>query len=404
MKTFIKFKIFRNKKNIYMFIQFIISIVFLLFALNFKYNFYNLLNDRLSQNIGFRSLSVTVKPDCDDLGKEELLNIKNVITVYNSKYDSYSVDSNFKSNLFDGKINLLYSEENILPKIIKGSAIKNSEEGVAICPIKFYPSSNANNFLINNSEILNANDLINTTFESIYYSYKNNNGNLEKDKRFVKKFKIVGLYDANSSMNALNSCYISKNDMVSMKKDTFALESDTYNNFIVVVDNIKNIPKVEKDILDLGFLDVNIRSEIDKKTVKLIKISCDVIITIIVCSICISTIFYVKKKTLDERKNFKILRSIGFTKNNVLMLSIIEQFSINLFLYIIGSIIFLFIYLLLRNYILSKYFITSLSFILFFKSFIYSFIYIVILPLIIEMYYIIKINKDFIVDIDRSIK
>lgn len=400
----IRLKIIRNKKNIFMYLQFTLCTVLLLFVLNFKYNFYNLLTNNLSQNIGFKSLSVTAKTDQPDLGQTELSNIKNVVAVYSSKYDGYGVESDLKSSKIDGKIDLLYSDENIIPKVMIGESISSKDEGVAICPMKFYPSSKAYNLFIKEDEILNGEELIGKTFKARYYSYKNNNGTLEEDKEYSKDFKIVGVYDSELTMNTANSCYISAKDMISMKDSTTIKDEETFYNFVVVADSIDSIPKIKEEILSLGFLDASIRSEFDEKIVNIILLSCDLITSIIIFAICILAISYIKKKLIYENKFIGTLRSVGFTKKHVLNLSILEQFVINLISYMIGIVVFYIIFLVIKCTLLQNYIPSGFTISLFLKSFLYSFMCIVFLATLMDIYFIFKINKSSITKIVRSEK
>lgn len=400
----IRLKIIRNKKNIFMYLQFTLCTVLLLFVLNFKYNFYNLLTNNLSQNIGFKSLSVTAKTDQPDLGQTELSNIENVVAVYSSKYDGYGVESDLKSSKIDGKIDLLYSDENIIPKVMIGESISSKDEGVAICPMKFYPSSKAYNLFIKEDEILNGEELIGKTFKARYYSYKNNNGTLEEDKEYSKDFKIVGVYDSELTMNTANSCYISAKDMISMKDSTTIKDEETFYNFVVVADSIDSIPKIKEEILSLGFLDASIRSEYDEKIVNIILLSCDLITSIIIFAICILAISYIKKKLIYENKFIGTLRSVGFTKKHVLNLSILEQFVINLISYMIGIVVFYIIFLVIKCTLLQNYIPSGFTISLFLKSFLYSFMCIVFLATLMDIYFIFKINKSSITKIVRSEK
>lgn len=399
---FVKKNFFRNKKNFYVLLQFVICSLVLMLAMTFKDNFHNLITETLSQNIGFRSLSVTVKPEESDFGENELLNVEHVVAVYSSKYDSISLESSFKSNGMDGYLDLLYSDNSIIPDVLYGEKMDENDTGVAICPLNFYPDSRAYDLFVNYDNILNGRELIGSNFQVEYYSYKYDGESLVEDKKFIKDFKIVGVYDSKKTVNTFNSCYISSVDMKSMKDDTEVSSEGMYYDFVVIVDSIENISKVQSKILDLGFLDASIRSELDQKTVSTILILSDVVVAIILVVIFTLSASYIKKKIILEQHNMGILRSEGFSRKELFKLIIFEQFFINLISYFFSIILYVIIYQGIM-FILNTIFISSFTVIpLTFLNFTYIFIYMVIFTTCIDAFYIKKYNNKKIVEMIRS--
>ena len=399
---FVKKNFFRNKKNFYVLLQFVICSLVLMLAMTFKDNFHNLITETLSQNIGFRSLSVTVKPEESDFGENELLNVEHVVAVYSSKYDSISLESSFKSNGMDGYLDLLYSDNSIIPDVLYGEKMDENDTGVAICPLNFYPDSRAYDLFVNYDNIMNGRELIGSNFQVEYYSYKYDGESLVEDKKFIKDFKIVGVYDSKKTVNTFNSCYISSVDMKSMKDDTEVSSEGMYYDFVVIVDSIENISKVQSKILDLGFLDASIRSELDQKTVSTILILSDVVVAIILVVIFTLSASYIKKKIILEQHNMGILRSEGFSRKELFKLIIFEQFFINLISYFFSIILYVIIYQGIM-FILNTIFISSFTVIpLTFLNFTYIFIYMVIFTTCIDAFYIKKYNNKKIVEMIRS--
>lgn len=395
-------KITRNKKNKYMLILFTILSLLLISALTFKDNFYNLITNTLGNNVGFRSISVVVKSDESDLGKSELLNIDHVVSVYSSKYDNYPVESDFKSSEINGYIDLLYTEESTSPRVVYGDNLNEDDTGVAICPINFYPDSKAHDLFINQNNILKGKDLIGKTFQVSYYSYSYDGNSLIENQKYTKDFKIIGVYDSEKTMNTFNSCYISSKDMIEMKDLSSSEVEGVYYDFVVVVDNIKNVSTVQQKILELGFLDASIRSEIDQNIVNVIYISCDIIVSLILAVIFALTISYIKKKLINELKFNGILRAQGFSKKQLIKISLIEQFIINLIVYISSIILFIFLFIIVK-FIINYYFISTFTILpLSLLNFIYIFICLVIFTTCIDFLYIKRYNKKSIVEMVRS--
>ena len=273
---------------------------------------------------------------------------------------------------------------------------------MAICPINFYPDSKAYDLFINQNNILKGKDLIGKTFQVSYYSYSYDGNSLIENQKYTKDFKIIGVYDSEKTMNTFNSCYISSKDMIEMKDLSSSEVEGVYYDFVVVVDNITNVSTVQQKIFELGFLDASIRSDIDQNIVNVIYISCDIIVSLILAVIFALTISYIKKKLINELKFNGILRAQGFSKKQLIKISLIEQFIINLIVYILSIILFIVLFIIVK-FIINYYFISTFTILpLSLLNFIYIFICLVIFTTCIDFLYIKRYNKKSIVEMVRS--
>ncbi len=382
---YFSFKRFKNnKKNLYHLILIIFLNFILLSILAFSTNFLEFINNTITKNIGFRSLNVSPNLDKEDYGLSLISNLKYVKEVYNSKYDSVSVKSSFENNYFDGSIDLNYANINTLPENVIGSKFSDSDTNVAICPINFYPSSEAYNLIFDNKNILNGYDLLDTDFTVKYYSTKEYGGNLIKDKEYTKIFKIIGLYNSNDLIMPSNSCYISFNDIKEINDIVLKNNTGIYS-FIVVVDKKDNVSKVIKELEDLGFKDSEVRMHLDTTLTDIISLASKIVTFIIILAIVFLTISLIKKRLIDESKYIGILKTHGFMNKSIICIYTLEIFLINLIAYIISLIIFLVFYLILKNTLLSSLIYSGFIVKLFIIIYIISILITILIPVIISI-------------------
>ena len=135
--------VFRDKRKLFYVVVLLFCSLISFFILNFKKNFDMYVNESMTKNIGFRTLSVSPKQDKEDLGLSELISLDHVVDVYTFRYGSMSVDSSFKNENIEGTIELLYGSPDIQPNVIMGRGFESDDSNVAICPNIFYPDSSA---------------------------------------------------------------------------------------------------------------------------------------------------------------------------------------------------------------------------------------------------------------------
>lgn len=395
--------IFRDKKKVYFVFVMVICTILALGVLNFKSIFYKHISDSINKNIGFRVIDVIPKLDIEDYGKSEIIKIKHIDDIYSSQYGFVYVKSSFANEKLDGSMELIYGETSALPNNIIGETFKKGQKNVAICPIDFYPDISIYDTKINEKNIIDGNTLLGKNFTVKYYSYSFNGNKKTIEAEFTKTFKIVGLYDSKSVMNMGNQCYASFEDIKEIKDKGIISDINTsIYAFSIIVDSSQNVNYVMDKLEELGFTGIRLKNQIDQKLVNTIIISCDVTVTLVLFAVILLAFSYTKKKILGEAKTIGVLRTSGYKKSDVINLYSLEIIIISAFSYIIGTMIFTIIYLILKNFVFHSltYFgiVMSLNVI----NYIYAFILIVVITSIIADYYIIKKINLNIVDLIGS--
>lgn len=391
----------------------------------FIYNFRNLYIDTIQKNISFRTLSVSPKVDFEyfeenkeslrwneylenayDKAINELLKINHVQEVYNQEYRNiFPEESSFKNDYLDGRMGLLYGSINSLPRVIKGRTFKENERNVAICPIKFYPSTvEADNLgipKINKSYMIDGQTILGTTFT---VTYNVHDATLEEVGKATNSFKIVGLYSSEKTMNSYGECYIPAKDIIEMthKENINNINNDisddghfsySYMNLDVIIDKTTNVEFTNNEIEKLGYY-VSKGASIDTELVTIINISSTVIVIIVLFAVIILTWSYIKKKIINETKTIGILRTSGYIKKDIKKIYLLEIILTNILSYIIGLILFNVIYLLFREtqfYMGLLYLGVRIS--MNYIIFLFSFMIMILLPALISHFSVSKKMK-----------
>ena len=385
-------RLFRNKKNAFYVIVLSLFTVVLLSLLTFKNSLINYIDNFIIKNIGFRTISVSPRDDVEDFGYSDLISINHVQDVHSANYDTASVESTFKSDELDGYIDLVYANYSILPTNVVGEKFDADDTGFAICPIDFLPSSEAFNLLVDEKKFLSGYELLNTSFQINYYSYLFDGKRLIENDKYIKEFKIVGIYDAKKVMNPSNTCYISKKDMEEIKSITTVNNENTIYGFMVVVDNIKNVELVLNDLEKKGFSRVNIRSQIDYDIINKILFACNIVVSVIMASIVIIIINYTKKKYFNDIKSIGLLMTMGYSNNIIVFIYLLEIVYSSIFSYLIGMFLFLIIYNLIKFYFLKGLIYSGFEILLHLNTFLISVFVVIFTSIIVALLYFLK-NK-----------
>lgn len=385
-------RLFRNKKNAFYVIVLSLFTVVLLSLLTFKNSLINYIDNFIIKNIGFRTISVSPRDDVEDFGYSDLISINHVQDVHSANYDTASVESTFKSDELDGYIDLVYANYSILPTNVVGEKFDADDTGFAICPIDFLPSSEAFNLLVDEKKFLSGYELLNTSFQINYYSYLFDGKRLIENDKYIKEFKIVGIYDAKKVMNPSNTCYISKKDMEEIKSITTVNNKNTIYGFMVVVDNIKNVELVLNDLEKKGFSRVNIRSQIDYDIINKILFACNIVVSVIMASIVIIIINYTKKKYFNDIKSIGLLMTMGYSNNIIVFIYLLEIVYSSIFSYLIGLFLFLIIYNLIKFYFLKGLIYSGFEILLHLNTFLISVFVVIFTSIIVALLYFLK-NK-----------
>lgn len=349
--------IFRDKRRLFYIVVLLFCSLISFSILTFKNNFDMYVNETVTKNIGFRTLSVSPKQDKEDLGLNELIPLDHVVDVYSFMYGTMSVESSFKNENVEGTIELLYGSPDIQPNVIMGRGFESDDSNVAICPDIFYPDSSAYELQLDNKYAIDGNSLLNNEFE-VYYTefvFDIDTNTFEDGKKFTKKFKVIGIYDNTSTMNFNNQCYIMSNDIKQMVSEAGSdnIGANSYPYFDLVVDNVDNIEDVTEKIKDLGFNKVSVKNYFDSDMKKAIEISSIIVVTILVFLTIIISSSYIKKLVINDSWKIGMLKTLGYNQKDVLKKYFGEVSLINDFAYLFSFLIFGIIFLLLKFTILS---------------------------------------------------
>lgn len=394
-------KIFRNRKNIYYVIVLMLFTFILLLVLNFKSNVNNYINKTIRENIGFRTISVMPSQENVDEAEAEIKKIENVDYVVSSLYYSSFVYTDFESEIFDGEVTVMLGNEYTLPKNILGDTFIGSDSNVAICPLNFYPSSTAEEFVVDNTKMLDGKDYLNKTFDAYYYSYKLEGSNVVEDKEYKKTFKIIGLYDSGEVANTNNICYISEKDIreISDVKNAINQSNNAIYNLFVTVNLKENVDGVINELEKMGYDNIDLQMEVDTSVFETIEFVCNLITLVMLVLAVVITITYTKKKTIDDTRNIGVLRSIGYMRKNVYQIYLLEILCLSGISLVIGVILFNVIYFLVLYFLVNPYLNMIFQIKLFHLNLIWLLGIIIGIPLLCECYFVGKKLKENVVSL-----
>jgi len=411
IKKYSLLKVKRDKKNIYIMILLSLCTAVLLATLTFRNFYHELMNNYLKNDVAFRRVLISPDFNADDFqymgpdydyGYDKIFSVNHVINYYNMKYDFIVLKSNtFKNDKYDGTIELKYGSKNGLPKNIIGETITEDDTGVAVCTKNFYPSTNAPNREMKNA-FVDMEKLIGSTFTINNDVYKRVDGNLIVDGTYEREFKIVGVFDSKESGEVPGSCYISGKDIKEVFEATQKeLNPDTLYATVVTVDDYKNIGQVASQIRKLGF-EVNVQAYIDDGDGQTINFVCIFVVLAVIISICLITMFYIKKKCLDNSYDIGMLKAFGYNSSEIKNFYFWQILIIALISFLIGAVLFLGIltflklyfynYIVYNNYVIKNYF----------NIYVISLTILIIIPIVLDYVYINKLLKKHSIELIKG--
>lgn len=336
-----------NKKNVLftLIFSFIIFLSFLCLTLcNFVLTYKS---DMINKNLSTRTL--LVYSENSDYSK--INDINHVIFNDSSKYlkGHYSKIIELSDNNKESFIQFLPSLENNY----------NLKNGETICPKEFYPyylnqetDENIITASIDQKYMLDGDQLINKELTIIS----------DNDKNADLKVKLVATYDASKYINALNTCYITKEDydkvispykMIGTGTDVNGNELIDYYDYdenMVIVDNYNNVNEVIETLKNMDF-EVTKTFEFNSVLIKCY-FYIPIFICIIILIICLNLIYnFLNKKAKYRLKNYGILKASGYDNKTIKKIELWE----NIILLLVSFTIAFSIYIILFNFILNHY-------------------------------------------------
>ena len=210
-----------------------------------------MINDGLKNDLLYRNILLA---PVDKYGKqiqdiESLIKIDHIVDIHDIKYDSIDLYAKeYKNKNHEGIIEFSYGVESI-KSIIGKSKISSGE---LICSKNFYPSFELakNRKFFYNEEILNKSITIEEPI------YRRVSGKYKDTKmKYVKTFKVAGLYDPVVTGSTLNTCYATNEDMKEIYDTLYIdLNPDSLTSYVVTVDKYENVKEVIKNLKNRNYV------------------------------------------------------------------------------------------------------------------------------------------------------
>lgn len=345
-----------NQRSLILYFVFLLVSLAIMVALTISYCLVSMVNELYSNNIGYRTLNVILNSD-DDLEKiKNIDHVKNVVDFYYNNPNDVDV-SEFDTDL-TGHITFYPVIDDDYLVISAGKNISNDDE--IVCSDYFYPykAEQVNGKTIFNSKrILKPKDFIGKEFS---LELEGDNG--------IGNFKIVGAFDSSKISTDLNACFVTMNRFSKMVDTEFNGGSGYYDpelgksvfvpddsslDKIVVVDSYENVEEVISNLNKLN-IDTTKYMELAEGYVQLL-ISVPFFLSLVLLFIFVIILeSFLNKKIKYDSKNYAILKSVGYTRKQIVNIDILGNSLIYLFSVIISIIIYVILFIYLRNNMFSE--------------------------------------------------
>ena len=189
-----------------------------------------------------------------------------------------------------------------------------------------------------------------------------------------------------------------KKDIIDTKTPEGANES-FYPSFYVIIDSTEHLDYVVEKLTEAGFQNIEYKTTIDYDMVRIILLSCYIITSLTLFIVIVITSFYVKKKLLNESSDIGIYKVFGFDKSIVRKLYILEILSLNLISFVLGLILFIILFLVLKFFTFSSLMFIGVNIHLNISSIIISLIIIIVFPIVLNIPKLTKKINSNIIDL-----
>ena len=320
--------IWRDKRNIFFVLLFLICLTLTIGIINFKLNFKDYINDTLKNDLGFRSIIVNptqeqYKEIGEIISSEEEINQEKVYREYDYKYEilnniKYVVDAypfgNWQASIYETKLDKYDDASIILQSATKGMGInileeqiKQNKKGYAICPI---------NFNITKDVILNGEDFLNKKITITYPLGIDTPKEVLKGENKTREFTIIGLYNASAIGSGNNTCFISKEELEEINKENYYEMKSTNNAYYILVDKNENVDYVLKEIKKLGYY-AETQASLDNDFIAKTNLLTNFLLIITLIAVVTTILFLIKKKIMKDTFLIGLLKSFGFREKEI---------------------------------------------------------------------------------------
>lgn len=402
-------KLIRNKKNIFYSLVLTVTSLLLLFTLSFSRAFFKYIDSDSTNILDKRKILVSKRADVasDDFINKNIESIRKIEHIDEAIPDNSAypvVVPELKNDNQSGDLFFIHGSEFMLPENVIGEKFTSNDTGVAICPIYMFTGDTSKITKDSKDILIDGHDLLGKSIEVIVQK-----GN--SSETYNKNFKIIGLYDSEETHNFSDECYVPQNDIddivLNTRSDTVQVHYDDDGNpiinyVLIIVDDYANVNEVKRKLIDMNLRVENIYTDSDyRETIKYISIF--VLILVILGTIIITNI-YEKKNNLNNSYSMGILKSIGYTSKDIIIYNIIQTLFVSMFSYMLASIIFNIVLLVIQAVFKYRIIVFSISFL--FKqsisTYIISMLIMVLLPCICSLIYSSKKIKNTSISIIKG--
>lgn len=325
-----------------------ISITVLLVSYITTSSMNNMLDRSIKYNTSFRTIYVKNKDNINlETLIEEIEDISHIDKVIKQGNYNVNVDvTNINNEKNEGRINLLGANEKISPQIIKGRKMHENEYNVCIVPKNFYTGDI--NQKINNNELIDGEKLLDKEIEIVYYAYDYTQSVPIRTQEYSKKLKVVGIYDTEDNMGDYNECYVNF-DIVEDINNTISYGLNAYGKIepvIAIIDNSNNVDEVIQKLSNLNY-ETLLYATPNYTLINIIDYAGKIIAISIIVLVLINIIVNSVKNTQDRKKEFGLLKALGYKKSNIWKIILVESLVSGVVSFIIACIITIIILVIL---------------------------------------------------------
>ncbi len=387
----------RDKKNIYYIIM--MSVCSLLLICSFLFQHMRTHSkDWVKENeIGMRQLSAN--PGEDDAMKffadnsydfniEELKKIPHVVDIHSSDYDFIASTDVSIGDIKGNYVVLYYGSKGITPEVIEGKSFDVDDENVLICPNKMYIDSYDGEPL--EEELIDGEKILGKTFKATHIVRTFDNEKKEIVERETDiKAKVIGLYDSSSRSGSYASCYIPGKQLEKIRISEKDPNDNSFYDFIVTVDNIENKKSVATALRDRNFI-VTDKAYYDSNEEREFKNIYYFVLIVMIIAILLISLAYIKKKILNNLSSIVLAKSLGYNKNQIRNLYLIDNLVVVAMSYMISLTLFIIAALIVKNFFYTSFKSLGVKWNVSLSPFIITFVILFIISSIVNYYYISK--------------
>ncbi len=226
-----------------------------------------------------------------------------------------------ESKNLDGEVAFFGANRDTAPDAVAGEELDDQSENVCLVPWNFRPTSSSK---IGDSSPLRGEDWIG---KELTFHFAEDSAD-PNPKEHTYRFKVIGVYDSDMSMDDDNALYLSYADVYQMTKDVTPYMVSSSDNgphsLMVVADDYKNLDTVQGELREMGF-GSTIRTSINTDFIGFIStfgyalFGSMMIVTVI--NIMLSSASYVKERTGE----IGLLKAIGYRNSQIKTIFVVEM-------------------------------------------------------------------------------